>query len=214
MDEDGFVMLSALQHFVFCPRQCALIHVEQTFEDNLFTVRGHQIHQRVDEPTSEVLEDGLRVERKLSLRSTKYKLYGTADAVEFSADHPPYPIEYKSGPKKSKLADEIQLAAQAICLEEMFGQPITLGAIFHHASRRRREVKITEQLKQQVLETADKVRSLFTTSQLPKAVHDRRCQDCSLREICLPEITDPHQKKYQWHKIFEIDVSSESNAEE
>lgn len=96
----------------------------------------------------------------------------------------------------------------------MFGQPITLGAIFHHASRRRREVKITEQLKQQVLETADKVRSLFTTSQLPKAVHDRRCQDCSLREICLPEINDPHQKKYQWHKIFEIDFSSESNAEE
>ncbi|NJL02615.1 MAG: CRISPR-associated protein Cas4 [Spirulinaceae cyanobacterium SM2_1_0] len=184
-----FVMLSALQHYVFCPRQCALIHLEQTFAENLYTLRGRRVHERVDRPEYEVLETGLRVERALPLRSERYRLYGVADAVEFDETGTPYPIEYKSGRKRSRLADEVQLCAQALCLEEMLNCTIPAGAIFHQASRRRREVVFSDALRAQVIAAAEGVRQLLAVDRLPAAVSDKRCQDCSLIDACLPDVT-------------------------
>ncbi|WP_265264900.1 CRISPR-associated protein Cas4 [Spirulina subsalsa] len=118
---EDYLWISVLQHYVFCPRQCALIHVEQTFEDNIYTLRGHRVHERADSATSEVV-DGVRVERSLSLCSHKYQWRGIADVVEFGEDDLPYPVEYKSGPRRQRLANSIQLYRS--CFLE---SPDTLG---------------------------------------------------------------------------------------
>ena len=137
------IPLSALQHWACCPRQCALIHVEQVFAENLFTQRGQAPHKRVDDPGCEV-RDGLRVERALPLFNDHLGLVGKADVVEFLPDGTPYPVEYKHGSrhKRADIAacDDIQLAAQALCLEEMFGKRVPEGALYYATSRRRRIV--------------------------------------------------------------------------
>ncbi len=135
--------LSALQHWAYCPRQCALIHLEQVFEENLFTQRGQALHKRVDDPGYEI-RDGLRVERALPLFSDRLGLVGKADVVEFLPHGTPYPVKYKQGSrhKRADIAacDDLQLAAQALCLEEMFGRVVSEGALYYAASRRRRSM--------------------------------------------------------------------------
>lgn len=126
MDEDDRIAISALQHFMFCPRQCALIHIEQTFDENVHTLRGEAVHKRVDEPETES-NGSVRVERALPLFSKALGLVGKADIVEFEDRGNPYPIEYKHGPKRGREADEIQLTAQATCLEEMTGFLVKCG---------------------------------------------------------------------------------------
>lgn len=179
-------MISALQHYSYCPRQCALIHVEQVFDENVYTLRGRAVHERVDEPDSQ-LEDGVRVERALPLFSQRLGLMGKADVVELHAGDVSYPVEYKHGPRRPKEHDDLQLAAQAMCLEEMTGKKVTHGAIYHHGSRRRREVEITDALRKQVEETTAAVRALLKSGVLPPPVNDERCRHCSLNEICQPE---------------------------
>src|SRR6266446_5838641 len=147
-DESELVMISALEHYSYCPRQCALIHQEQTFDENLYTLRGRAVHKQVDEPEA-VVEKGVRVERALPLWSNRLGLVGKADVVEFRGDTP-YPVEYKHGPRREKEHDDLQLCAQAVCLEEMTGQNVPKGAIFHHSSRRRREVEFTSALRAKV----------------------------------------------------------------
>ena len=180
------IPLSALQHWSYCPRQCALIHVEQAFAENVHTMRGQAVHQRVDEPGFEE-RTGARVERALPLWCERLNLVGKADVVEFLPDGTPYPVEYKHGRKREKLHDDLQLAAQALCLEEMTGKPVPKGAIYHHSSRRRREVSITEALRRQVEETTVAVRALLASGVLPPPLNDARCRECSLKEICQPE---------------------------
>jgi CRISPR-associated exonuclease Cas4 len=142
------IALSALQHWCYCPRQCALIHVEQVFEENLFTQRGQALHKRVDDPGCEV-RDGLRVERALPLFCDRLGLVGKADVVEFLPDGAPYPVEYKHGSRNKRAdiaaCDDIQLAAQALCLEEMFGRAVPEGALYYATSRRRRIVAVDAQ---------------------------------------------------------------------
>ena len=142
------ITLSALQHWCYCPRQCALIHVEQVFAENLFTQRGQALHKRVDDPGFEV-RDGLRVERALPLFCDRLGLVGKADIVEFSPDGTPYTVEYKHGSrhKRADIAacDDLQLAAQALCLEEMFARPVPEGALYYATSRRRRIVAVNPQ---------------------------------------------------------------------
>ena len=145
---DDYLMISALQHYAFCPRQCALIHIEQVWEENLYTLRGQRVHDKVNVPEHELIE-GVRVERAMPLWSHTLGLTGIADVVEFTADDTPYPVEYKAGSKKARDADEIQLCAQALCLEEMLNRPVSRGAIFHHSSRRRREVAFDDALRSQ-----------------------------------------------------------------
>ena len=185
MQTEDYVLISALQHYAYCPRQCALIHIEQTFEENLYTLRGQRVHERVNVPEYELIE-GVRVERALPLWSHQIGLTGIADVVEFTANGTPYPVEYKSGSRKPREADDLQLCAQAVCLEEMFKRSVPTGAIFHHASKRRREVHFDDALRSLVVETALAVRSLLAASKIPDPVADKRCPDCSLIEACMP----------------------------
>lgn len=185
-DENDSIMLSALRHYGYCPRSCALIHTEQTFAENLHTLRGRAVHEQVDEPEG-VVEKGVRVERALPLWSHRLGLVGRADAVEFHGDTP-YPVEYKHGPRREKEHDDLQLCAQALCLEEMTGQPVPKGAIFHHSSRRRREVEFTPALRNKVEQTANQIRLMLVSRTLPPAVNDARCKHCSLQESCLPSV--------------------------
>lgn len=180
------IALSALQHWSYCPRQCALIHVEQAFEQNVHTQRGNAVHERVDEPGFEE-KTGVRVERALPVWSERLGLVGKCDVVEFSTDGAPYPVEYKHGKKRQKIHDDLQLAAQALCLEEMTGHPVPKGAIFHHGSRRRREVTIDAALRRELEQTVTAVRAMLTSGILPPPANDARCRECSLNDICQPE---------------------------
>ena len=181
------IPLSALQHWIYCPRQCGLIHLEQQFEDNVHTARGQAVHHLVDTPGYEV-KRGVRVERALPLWSDRFGLIGKADLVEFHPDGRIYPVEFKHGRKRGRIHDDIQLAAQAMCLEDMLGRPVPQGAIYHASSHRRREVDITEDLRALVRETADAIRAMLASGILPPPVNDARCRECSLREICQPEM--------------------------
>ena len=184
------IMLSALQHWSYCPRQCALIHLEQAFDENVHTMRGNAAHARVDEPGFESFED-VRSERALPVWSDRLGLVGKCDVVEFHSDGHLYPVEYKHGRKKLQVHDDLQLAAQAMCLEEMFGKTISKGAIYHHTSRRRREVAITPELRQQVEETVAAIRAMLASGKLPPPVNDARCKECSLIDICQPQAIAP-----------------------
>ena len=185
------VALSALQHWAYCPRQCALIHIEQAFDENLHTQRGRALHAQVDRPGVEV-RHGLRVERALPVWSDQLGLIGKADVVEFEPDGTPYPVEYKHGSRHKAAAiaacDDVQLAAQALCLEEMTGRVVPEGALFYAASKRRRIVPITPALRNEVRNTAAAVCAALARGVLPPPTADtRRCQGCSLRERCQPE---------------------------
>ena len=183
---DDPVPLSALQHWVYCPRQCGLIHLEQAFEDNIHTARGQAVHHLVDAPGYEI-KAGVKVERSLPLWSDRLGLIGKADLVEFHPDGTVFPVEFKHGRKRQKTHDDIQLAAQAMCLEDMLGRPVPLGAIYHASSHRRREVAITPALRELVIETAEAIRAMLRAGVLPPPVFDARCRECSLKDICQPE---------------------------
>jgi CRISPR-associated exonuclease Cas4 len=191
MEEADLIAISALQHWAYCPRQCGLIHLEQAFDENLHTLRGQAVHAAVDQPGLE-LRNGLRVEKALPIWSDRHGLIGKADAVEFEPDGTPYPVEYKHGSrhKAADIAacDDVQLAAQAMCLEEMTGRPVREGAIFYASSRRRRVVAITPELRQRVADTARAVSTMLAAGRLPPPTADiRRCRGCSLQERCQPE---------------------------
>ncbi|PWV62413.1 CRISPR-associated protein Cas4 [Plasticicumulans acidivorans] len=187
--EDGeveWIAISALQHWSYCPRQCALIHLEQAWDDNVHTLRGDAVHATVDVPGSTV-DGSTRCERALPLWSRRLGLSGRADIVEFRADGMPYPIEYKHGHRRPAEHDELQLAAQALCLEEMTGLAVPLGAIYHHGSRRRREVAIDAALRARTEAAVAAVRELLMSGHLPPPSFDARCEACSLRDLCQPE---------------------------
>jgi CRISPR-associated exonuclease Cas4 len=191
VDEPDPLPLSALQHWAYCPRQCGLIHLEQAFDDNLHTLRGNAVHAQVDRPGVEVRR-GLRVERALPLFSDVLGLVGKADTVEFESDGTPYPVEYKHGSRHKAVdiaaCDDLQLAAQALCLEEMTGRAVPEGALFYARSKRRRTVLIDPALRQRVVATAAEVRAMLAAGRLPAPTTDaRRCRGCSLRDRCQPE---------------------------
>lgn len=194
MTEADPIPLAALQHWAYCPRQCGLIHLEQAFEDNLHTARGQAVHHLVDTPGYE-MKAGVKVERALPLWFDRLGLIGKADLVEFHPDGTVFPVEFKHGAKRQKLHDDIQLAAQALCLEDMLGRPVPRGAIYHASSHRRREVAITPTLREQVIGTANAIRAMLASGRLPPPVNDARCRECSLKEICQPEALAENQRQ-------------------
>jgi CRISPR-associated exonuclease Cas4 len=184
--EDDLIPISALQHYVYCPRQCALIHLEQVWDENLYTLRGRRAHEGVDVPEGMVRE-GVWVEYALPIWSERLGVVGRADVVEFAGGLP-YPVEHKVGSRWAKRADQVQLCAQGICLEEMFGVPVPAGALFYKASRRRLEVPFTPELRAEVERVVSEVRRLLGQDQLPPPVADARCPNCSLIDICMPHV--------------------------
>lgn len=188
------VPLSALQHWAYCPRQCGLIHLEQAFDDNIHTLRGNAEHARADKPGVESAK-GVRVERALPLWHDALGLIGKSDVVEFDKAGRPYPVEYKHGSrhKAADIAacDDLQLAAQALCLEAMTGFAVPEGAIYYASSKRRRVVPIGAPLRSQVQQVTEAVRGMLQSQQLPPPLTGpqaaQRCRGCSLRERCQPE---------------------------
>lgn len=187
MSNSDPVSLSALNHWAYCPRRCGLIHQEGEFTDNIHTARGNAEHERVDRVAHETMRSGARIEYALPVWSDQLGLIGKCDAVEFWPDGEIYPVEYKHGPKRKWLNDDLQLAAQAMCLEDMLGRPVPKGAIFHASSHRRREVAITPELRRLVIDSAKAIRAMLASGILPPPVNDSRCKECSLKEICQPD---------------------------
>jgi CRISPR-associated exonuclease Cas4 len=184
-DADVEVPIGALEHYSYCPRQCALIHVEQTFDENQFTIRGRLAHERVDRE-EETTRGDIRVLRGVPLWSDRLRLRGRADVIELRPDGP-YPVEYKVGKRRGTHAD-IQLCAQALCLEEMLGVPVRAGAVFYYGLRRRHEVIFDTALRDRTLAVIEATRELLRTQALPAAPNDRRCPNCSLINACLPSV--------------------------
>lgn len=195
------VPISAIEHYSYCPRQCALIHVEQTFEENVFTVRGRISHERVDSGETEN-RPGVRVLRGLPLWSELLGLRGKADVVELRPGAPPFPVEYKVGRRRPPHAD-LQLCAQALCLEEMLGTEVPEGAIYSHAERRRYRVPLDEALRQQTVALVGEIREQLREQSLPPAVDDARCPPCSLVNACLPQVAaQPYRLRGMQGSLF------------
>jgi CRISPR-associated exonuclease Cas4 len=182
-DDESDIPISAIEHYSYCPRQCALIHIEQVWEENQYTVRGVLAHERADSGDTSIRRD-VRVLRGIPLWSDRLGLRGKADLVEFRPEGP-YPVEYKVG-RRQGVHPDLQLCAQALCLEEMLGQPVQRGAVFYHATRRRHEVVFDALLRERTLEAISGIRRMLRAQVLPPAPNDARCPKCSLLTACLP----------------------------
>src|SRR4051794_40678444 len=184
---------------LFCPRQCALIHVEQLWEEDGATAEGRILHEWVDSGRSES-RPGMRVARGLALRSFRLGVAGRADAVEFSGTPPrPYPIEYKRGRPKAHRADEVQLCAQAIALEEMFGTDVPDVALFYGAERRRTLVLFDAELRALTENVARGMRALVESGRTPPPIYEpKRCNWCSLLELCQPQCLGGASSVARW----------------
>ena len=206
--EDDLIPLSALQHLLFCERQCALIHIEQAWNENLFTAEGRIMHERVHEAGRESRGD-VRIEYGLPLRSLRLGLIGKADVVEFhlSAENSlrgsakrwqPFPVEYKRGKPKKDNCDKVQLCAQALCLEEMLDVEVPCGALFYGKTRRRRDVDFDHALRQETEGAAKRLHGLIESGQTPQPVYMPKCKSCSLFNMCLPKTVEKRHSVKQY----------------
>ena len=203
-DLDDAVLLSALEHYSYCPRQCALIHREQTYDENIFTLQGNAIHERVDQPGTATVS-GVRSEYSVPLWSMALGVVGKADLVEFR-EGVPYPVEYKHGPARHGRHADLQLCGQAMCLEEMLGVTIPYGAVYHFASHSRREVEFTAELRCSVELAVAAIRDIMRSDRLPAAVADSRCRNCSLVDSCLPFVVSATDKNRDYqNQLFNCD---------
>jgi CRISPR-associated exonuclease Cas4 len=206
--EDDLLPLSGLQHLLFCERQWALIHIEQQWAENRLTEEGRILHDRVHESATEARPDVV-VARGLRVRSLRLGLSGETDAVEFKRANGPgggdvpcamqlegragwwiaFPVEYKRGRPKSDAWDEVQLCAQALCLEEMFGVAIPSGALFYGKNRRRTQVDFDAQRRTRTEDLARRMHELYSARTTPPAVYAKKCESCSLMERCMPRMS-------------------------
>ena len=183
------IPLSALNHFLFCPRRAALIHVEGIFKANHHTLRGDIVHEHADLAGYEIAK-GVTLLRALPVFSERLGLSGKCDIVEQRADGSLLPVEFKLGKRRQWENDDVQLCAQALCLEEMFGVTIPRGAIFHAQSKRRREVEFDADLRARTEQAVAGLHKLLAIESVPPAIYiEGRCEECSLFEICLPRLT-------------------------
>lgn len=180
--------LSAVNHYLYCPRRAALIHIEGIFSENKHTVLGSIVHEQTDIPGYEIVK-GVTLLRALPIWSERLGLSGKCDIVERHSDGSLVPVEFKKGKRRRFSNDDAQLCAQALCLEEMFGQIVPRGAIFHASSKRRRVVEFTEALRRFTEQAIEAVHRLIEEETVPQAVHKPQCSGCSLFESCMPEIT-------------------------
>lgn len=195
------IPLSALQHMLFCPRQCALIHIEQQWTENRYTAEGRVLHERVDHLGHE-RRRGIHTAMALPLASEALGLTGVADVVEFDESRQPAavrPIEYKRGRPKAHRADEVQLCAQALCLEEMLGLRIEQGALYYGKTRRRKVVVFDDELRALTRRVIADTRALFNNRRTPPAIYEpKRCDHCSLIDICQPQVMGKQRSASRW----------------
>lgn len=201
--DEPILMLSALQHYAFCPRQFALIHVEQVWAENRFTAEGNILHERVDSGVAEQRK-GTRYERGVLLKSERYKLTGKMDLLEIEQTDPPkyFPVEYKRGKPKVEDWDRIQVCAQALCIEEMRNTQITEGAIWYWEVRKREAVQINDELRASTIFAIENAHTILATGKTPPPTNKvKRCRACSLRDLCEP---DTFRKDHSARYINEI----------
>ena len=205
--EEDFLQLSALQHFIFCQRQCALIHIEQLWVENQFTAEGRIMHDKAHEEKTEMRKN-VRIERGIPLRSNALGLNGKADVVEFHKDNSgrwiPFPVEYKRGKPKLDNCDKVQLCAQALCLEEMLNVKITSGALFYGKTRHRFNVEFDEALRKETKGAVSGLRAFIDARKTPKPVYEKKCDTCSFLDVCLPKLI---QKNYSVEKYLKISLT-------
>ncbi len=201
MDDDDLIPLSALQHYLYCPRQCALIHVERLWSESRHTAEGRLMHDRADAPGIEI-RHGVRTDTSMPLAAPALGIAGVADVVEFRQSENgelPFPVEYKRGRPKAHRADEVQLCAQALCLETMLGCAVPEGALFYGKTRRRKFVVFDEALRTLTLETIRAVREMLDARRTPSATYEaKRCDACSLLELCRPHELGRRISVRQW----------------
>jgi len=211
--DDDFLPLSGIQHFAFCERQWALIHIEKLWIENVKTAEGRIVHDRTHNvDIKEVYDDSIII-RSMYLTSKALGLFGQADVVEFwlvskesggvaIPEHEgfwlPKPVEYKRGKPKSDDRDEVQLCAQAICLEEMLNVHVECGYMYYGEVKRRTQVIFDKKLRKHVFDLCSRMHELFNQGTTPLAIHNQKCEQCSLLSICLPKITSKKKlvKKY------------------
>lgn len=201
--EENFIQISALQHYIFCPRQCGLIHIDEVWQDNLFTVRGDILHEKVDTESDETRGD-LKIVRGLRIHSYKYGLVGKCDVVEFNENKKiVFPIEYKAGEPKEDISDKVQLCAQALCLEEMLNTQIKKGGFYYGKIRRRIVVDLENDLRDQTLMIIQKVRSIIESKKVPIEEYSKKCRNCSLINICQPKALYKSKVQKYISELFE-----------
>ena len=195
METDDALPLSGLQHLAFCPRQWALIHLEQAWAENRFTAEGRLLHERADLP-GQSRRLNLRTVRGMQLQSVRLRLSGRADIVEFRPE--PFPVEYKRGKRKPTDCDLVQLCAQAFCLEEMLRVPVPAGAIFYGEPRRRIDVEFSPMLRGRTEDLAATMHRLYAAHETPPALPGKHCDRCSLIDVCLTHGTACVQVADRW----------------
>lgn len=216
-NQEEYLQLSGLQHFAFCRRQWALIHIEQQWQDNLRTVEGDLMHRRAHDEAIREKRGTILILRGLSVSSPTLGISGKCDVVEFHQDPAgislhqeeglwlPYPVEYKRGSPKEHQADELQLCAQAICLEEMLCCKIPEGALFYGETRRRVVVPFTLLLRQQVYTMTEEMHQLYCRGYTPKVKPSKGCYACSLKDLCLPALMKSKKLDSYLQKAMEDD---------
>lgn len=213
MDEADLIALSALQHHRFCPRQCALIHIEQSWAENRLTAQGRVLHENTDKPRERSAgTEGGRVATAMPLRCLRLGLYGVADTVEFLPDGTPFPVEYKRGKPKPDTRDAVQLCAQALCLEEMTGRSVPRGALFYGETRHRLAVEFTPELRAETESLAAATLALIRSGVTPPAVYDpAKCDACSLAPLCQPKLPARAEKlDADWRAHLRDDIRTEN----
>lgn len=198
--EDELLPISALQHLMFCERQCALIHVEQAWDENRLTAEGRALHERVHDAGNESRGD-VRIARGVRLRSLQLGLIGMADVIEFhktGKEWKPFPVEYKRGKPKTEHCDRVQLCAQAICLEEMLQNAIPAGALFYGTTHRREDVAFDQALRNLTESTSERLHCLVNRGITPPAVYEKKCESCSLFSVCMPKTAGKHKSAKEY----------------
>jgi len=199
------IPLSALQHYAFCPRQCALIHNDQAWADNYLTAQGNLLHKRVDSGEPET-RNGTRFERAVMVNAQNLGLTGKLDLIEKDLKTDKLtPVEYKKGKSKSTNIDKIQLCAQGLCLEEMTEQSVPEGYLWYWQTRKRELVTFDKVLRQQTLAVILQVKDIFLSGALPKPVYDKKCKACSLIELCNPKLVQQDSSTHYLTKVFSLD---------
>ena len=209
--ESDYLLLSGLQHISFCPRQCALIHIKQLWNENFFTASGRAQHEKVHSGVMESRK-AVRIERDLKIASSLLGLTGKTDAVEFYSDGRIVPVEYKHGEPKENTCDEVQLCAQVICLEEMLNCKISEGALFYFKIRKRISVSITDELRTETIKLANEFHVLVESGETPKAEYTHKCESCSFIDECFPESAGRNKSVDNYIKRrMQLDIISEDD---
>jgi len=199
-DEDDLLALSGIQHFAFCERQWGLIHIEKQWVENVRTAEGKNLHQRVDDPYFTETRGDVKTVRSVPLVSKVLGLYGVADVIELQkipGDNSGIRygiVEYKRGRPKPDDRDEVQLCAQALCLEEMLDITLEYGHLYYGETKHRHRVELDESLRMRVKKLAEKMHILYAKGETPPVVKDKRCKNCSLADICIPKIGGGNKK--------------------